>query len=202
MKKVLMVATVAILAFTNVNAQEVKFGVKVGVNVASISGDDAENEEGRTSFHIGGVTEIMISENFSIQPELMYSSQGYSFASSETFGGDTYDYEETGKLDYINLPIMAKYYVAEGFSLEAGPQIGFLMSAKLESYDSEDGSYSDDIKELLKDIDFGLGVGLGFKMDNGLNFAARYNIGLSSISEDDEYSIQNNVLQVSVGFMF
>jgi len=102
---------------------------------------------------------------------------------------------------------MAKYYVAEGFSIEAGPQVGFLMSANAE-YEASGGGESEsddeDVKDDFKGIDFGFGIGVGYKMDSGLNFAARYSLGLSNIAEDDEddFSIQNNVMQISVGYMF
>ena len=87
---------------------------------------NTDGTDSKTSFHIGGVVEIPISDSFSVQPELLYSSQGAKAESS--FGGDV-DF----KLSYLNLPIMAKYYVAENFSLEAGPQVGLLLSAKVES---------------------------------------------------------------------
>ena len=184
MKKLFLCAALAVFAFTSVNAQEVTFGVKAGVNLASIAGDDTDGVSSLTSFHIGGVAEISFSDKFSFQPELLYSAQGYSY--------DSFDV----KLDYINIPLLAKYYVAEGFSIEAGPQVGFLMSAKAED---------EDVKDFVSGIDFGLGIGVGYKMDSGLNFAARYNLGLSNINDgegSDDFKNQNNVIQLSVGYMF
>lgn len=206
MKKLLCVAAVAVFGFTLVNAQEVKFGAKAGVNLASIGGDFDEFD-GRTSFHVGGVAEIVISEKFSIQPELLYNSVGAALDETDSFEGVTVDFESTIKLDYISLPIMAKYYVADGLSLEAGPQVGFLLSATGEFEASGGGfseSGSEDIKDDFKSIDFGLGFGAGYKLPNGLNFSARYVLGLANIAENDgeDFSAQNNVLQVSVGFMF
>ncbi|WP_138434500.1 porin family protein [Winogradskyella algicola] len=202
MKK-LFLAAFAVFAFASVNAQEVKFGAKAGVNLASIGGD-AEDVDARTSFHIGGVAEIVISDKFSVQPELLFSSQGAKSEYTEDFGEfGSFDVEEKIKLNYLNLPVMAKYYVAEGFSLEAGPQIGFLLSADAEvEVDGE--SEEEDVKDEFKGIDFGLGFGAGYKLDNGLNFSARYTLGLANIAEDagDDFSIQNNVFQISVGYMF
>ncbi len=202
MKK-LFLAAFAVFAFASVNAQEVKFGAKAGVNLASIGGD-AEDADARTSFHVGGVAEIVISDKFSVQPELLFSSQGAKSEYTEDFGEfGSFDVEEKLKLSYLNLPVMAKYYVAEGFSLEAGPQIGFLLSADAEvEVDGE--SEEEDVKDEFKSIDFGLGFGAGYKLDNGLNFSARYTLGLANIAEDagDDFSIQNNVFQISVGYMF
>ncbi len=210
MKKLLLFAAVAVFAFTNVNAQEVKYGVKAGVNFASIGGDSFEgvSTSSLTAFHVGGVAEIVISEKFSVQPELLYSSQGGKREYSETDGDFTFSATEDVKLDYISLPIMAKYYVAEGFSIEAGPQISFLTSAKVdfeETFEGQTESGSEDIKDSVKSTDFGLGIGAGYKMDSGLNFALRYNLGLSNANDgegSDEFKNQNNVFQVSVGYMF
>ncbi|WP_178984997.1 porin family protein [Winogradskyella helgolandensis] len=195
MKKLFLCAALAAFAFTNVNAQEVTFGAKAGLNLASISGDDTDDLDGRTAFHIGAVAEISISEKFSVQPELLYSIQGAAFKED--------GYEETLKYDYLNLPIMAKYYVAEGFSVEAGPQVGFLLSSK---YEAEfDGESEEADNDDASSIDFGLNFGLGYKMDSGLNFGVRYNLGLSNMYDgefSDDFSIKNNVLQVSVGYFF
>lgn len=206
MKKVILCGAIALFGFLSANAQEVKFGVKAGVNLATIGGD-VEDADGRTSFHVGGVAEIMISDKFSVQPELLYSAQGLQSEYSETIMGSELKFEEKLKLDYINLPIMAKFYVAEGLSIEAGPQVGFLISAESEveaSYQGESENETDDVKDAFKSIDFAAGIGLGYKLDSGLNFSARYTLGLANIAEDagDDSSIQNNVLQVSLGYMF
>ncbi|WP_100615889.1 porin family protein [Confluentibacter citreus] len=185
MKKLLLSAVIAVLAMNNVNAQEVKFGAKAGVNFASLSGDDVEDLDGRTSFHIGGVANIAISEKFAIQPELVYSSQGFTVSES---GVDV-----TGKLDYINLPILADFSVAEGFSIQAGPQIGFNITDKVEA---EGESESLDAES----IDLGAAFGVQYKMETGLFFQARYVLGFSEIIEDVD--AKNNVLSLSVGYFF
>lgn len=199
MKKLLFVVAFAAIGFTSVNAQEVKFGAKAGVNFASVTGD-IENADGKVGFHIGGVAEIVISDKFSVQPELLYSAQGWKEEYSEEFFGETYSYEFDAKLDYLTLPIMAKYYIAEGLSLEGGPQVAFLLSSKGELSD-EEGSEEGDI-EGLSDIDFGVNFGLGYKLESGLNFGARYNLGLSNIIDEGDSDVKNGVIQVSVGYMF
>ena len=90
---------------------------------------------------------------------------------------------------------MGKYYLTKGFSLEAGPQIGFLLSAKNDKTD---------VKDSFNTVDFGVNFGLGYKLDNGLNFGARYNLGLSDINNIDNSSNKNRigVFQLSVGYFF
>lgn len=225
MKKLLTCITISVFGFALLNAQDtdktIIFGAKAGVNFADITGDESDSFDGRTSFHFGAVVEIPISEKFSFQPELLYSDQGSAYEDrySETVDGFTITETAKGdiKLGYLNVPLMAKYYVAEGFSIEAGPQIGLLISAKNEynyTYtemhsegtftDSESGE--DDIKDSVKSIDFGVNFGVGYKLDSGLNFGARYNLGLSDANDDSDYlgdsSYKNSVIQVFVGYFF
>ena len=193
MKKLLLTAVFAVITIVSINAQE--FGAKAGVNFASLNGD--EDFDGRTSFFVGGVVEFEISESFSLQPELLYSSQG----AKSSFSEEGFDFESTIKLDYLNIPLMAKYYVTEGLSIEAGPQVGFLLSAKAE-YKEDGESDSEDIKDELKSVDFGLNFGLGYKLDSGLNFGARYNLGLSNVPDEDDFDLKNGVFQIAIGYFF
>jgi hypothetical protein len=214
MKKLFLIAVIAVFGFTRLIAQDISFGAKAGVNFASITGDDVDDLDGRTAFHVGVVVEISVSDKFAVQPELFYSSQGATMEDSYTEEGFNVREDGTIKLDYINLPIMAKYYVAEGFSLEVGPQIGFLMNseAELDLTVSGDGvsesiTISEDLQDHVKGIDFGFNFGLGYKLENGLNFGARYNLGLSDGNDDPEFfesddAFKNSVIQISVGYFF
>lgn len=215
MKKLFLLIAVILLCL-NLNAQSsgtpddgIKFGVKAGVNFASITGDDTDNLSSLTGFHVGAVVDIPVSEKFSVQPELLYSTQGAEYSDSDGYDGKF-------KLNYINIPIMAKYYVADGFSIQAGPQIGFNTSAKDEYTGVDPGfngdSGTDDIKDFVKGTDFGINFGLGYEMQTGLNFSARYCLGLSDINDlpsdiDPGFSYgdiknHNGVFQISVGFNF
>ncbi|NLN25622.1 MAG: PorT family protein [Bacteroidetes bacterium] len=205
MKKIFLCAAVAIMSFATAQSQEVRLGIKGGYNMTTLTGD-IEDASSRSSFHLGGLVEVPISERFSIQPEVLYSSQGAEYRGTLT-GAD--DSKITAKLDYIQVPIMAKFYAAEGFAVEAGPQVGFLMSAK-EDFSSKttaigqtgSASGSFDVKEKYKGIDFGLGIGAAYRLDMGLFFGARYNLGLSNINDISNATVKNNVFQISVGYSF
>src|SRR5690606_25716845 len=142
----------------------------------------------RTGLHIGALAEFKLTEQFAIQPELLYSMQG---AKEEDFG-EEYD----TNLDYLNIPIMAKYYITENLTVEAGPQIGFLMSAE---------SDGEDIKDGMNSMDFGINGGVGYQLPMGLFFQARYYAGLSNTYDgegSDDFKMPNNVFQLSVGYKF
>ncbi|WP_343587301.1 porin family protein [Flavobacterium sp.] len=183
MKKILLLAVFTVLAFVNVNAQKIQFGAKAGLNFSTVSGDDTNGIDYVTSFNFGVLSEIPISEKFSFQPEIMYSGQGYSFG------------DDTVALNYLNIPLMGKYYITKGLSIEAGPQVGFLLSAKNESTN---------VKDSFNTVDFGVNFGVGYKLDNGLNFGVRYNLGLTDINNVEGSSSKNKnaAFQVSVGYFF
>ena len=174
MKKILLSA-VAIMAFgVAAQAQEIKFGVKAGANFTNFAGDDVDTD-GATGFYVGGLVDIGISETFHVQPELLYSMEGA---------------DEAG-LDYLRIPIMAKYYLMEGLSLQAGPEVAFKMGAE-----------NDLLDEGTKSVDFGIGAGAAYELPMGLFFDVRYNLGLSNISEDEDGDLKNTGFQVGLGYRF
>lgn len=135
MKNHLLIVIISLMSFGGAQAQEYfNFGVKGGVNFATLTGDDADELDAKmkTGFHLGVLAEIMISDKFGIQPEVLYSSQGAKsdVAMFEEFGGNV---DVDIKLDYIAVPVMLKYFVAPGFSLEAGPQFSFLSKSEIEA---------------------------------------------------------------------
>ncbi|HRE38196.1 MAG TPA: porin family protein [Chitinophagaceae bacterium] len=194
MKKIVLVSVLA-LSTMFVNAQ-VTFGVKGGVNFATLGGDDADELEGKksnTGFYLGGTVNVPISSNFAFQPELIYSAnQGMEFRESPL--------ELNYNLGYLNIPLMLQYRNS-GFIAEAGPQIGFLMSAKAKI---SDGTNTDeeDIKDEFKGTDFGVNLGLGYQFSNGFGLNARYTFGMSNIIDETDVDVKNRVFSVGVFFNF
>ncbi|MBA5793882.1 PorT family protein [Flavobacterium sp. xlx-214] len=197
--------------------QEVKFGPKAGVNFATLNGKDAKDAKMLIGFHVGAFAEIKFNEKFAVQPEVVFSAQGAKTEYSETVMGVTANYEGKAKINYINVPIMAKYYVAPSFAIEAGPYVGFLATANAESKGTVGGvtqEFDADVKDQTNSIDFGVGVGASFNMDSGLFIGARYNLGLAKTGKDydetvngvrvkvDAEDVKNAVIQVSVGYKF
>ena len=179
MRKRLLITVITVMGLTTGSAQELKFGAKAGLNFATIT-NDAEDELDITSdVSFGLLLEVPITEKISFQPELMYSGQGSS----------------TVILTYLNVPLIGKYYVVKGLSLEAGPQIGFLLSAKNTDTDAN-------IKDAFASVDFGFGLGIGYTLNNGLFFNARYNLGLSDISTMNGITTKNRFVQLSIGYFF
>ncbi|ESU22929.1 hypothetical protein FEDK69T_17080 [Flavobacterium enshiense DK69] len=212
MKRIILTVA-AIFAFGFANAQDkqsggkIRFGMKGGMNVATLTGDE-EDTKSLIGVHVGGFVECRVNDKFAIQPELLFSMQGTKYEYSEFDGFDTYDVEEKLKLNYLNIPIMVKYYATEKFNIEAGPQVGFLLSAK-DEYDvsSSFGSASgeENVKDFVKSVDFGLNLGVGFDFTDNIFAGARYNFGLSNINDygdDDDFKSYNGVFSLSAGYKF
>jgi hypothetical protein len=199
MKKLFMFTAIAVLSMNLTFAQDdssdssgIHFGVKGGVNFSSLSGDGLEDFDGRTGYHFGAVVNIGLSEKFFIQPEVLYSTQGNVYKES----GE----KATVNLNYINVPIMAGYQIVDGLIVQAGPQIGFNIVAKITDNNSDEETDVDDVKT----IDFGMGFGAQYKIDFGLFFQARYTLGLSNIIEENIFEVnrKNRVISLSVGYFF
>lgn len=186
MKKILLAAVLFLAASASIQAQLLQIGVKAGVNFANQTGDanfDGINfsKEGITSYHAGLVAEIKLLESFSVQPELLYSTQGATYKNA----GEEFKNE----LGYLSIPVMAKFYLSDSFSLEVGPQASFLLSERSDF----------DVKD-AETFEFGVNAGLGFKLTKNFFIQGRYGLGLTEASKNAD--VKNSVVQVSAGFMF
>jgi hypothetical protein len=209
MKKIIFSAAALLAMGFAAQSQEVKYGVKAGLNVADFGGD-AKDTKVKTGFTAGVLAEFKFG-NIAIQPEILYSQQG---AKSEIiyYNGDPDSsdgiIEYTAKLGYINVPVALKYYIIEGLSLQAGPQIGFLISAKEKGDATANGeslSVEVDAKDIYEKIDFSIFGGIGYDLPIGVFFQARYNAGLANINKDPkapDAKLTNNVFSFSVGYKF
>jgi hypothetical protein len=224
MKKILVIAIIMIASVNLMNAQ-ISFGVKAGLNLANVSGIPSANESfagftvsSSTSmaigFHLGGICNIPLSDNFAISPELLYSTGGFkeTITESGSFLGVSINQSASDNvsLGYIQIPILAKYSLDKdgGFNFSAGPYIGILVSAS----DSA-GSVSSSCNT----IDIGLAFGVGYQLGSGLGFGVRYNLGLTDIfksytTTDTSTGVpisvtqpgygKNGVIAISVSYMF
>lgn len=185
MKKLLCLSIFTLCLTFVATGQSLNVGAKAGLNVASLNGDDTDEIDGRTSFHVGAVVNLGITELFAVQPEVVYSAQGFT---AENEGA-----EATGKLDYLNIPILADFTIAEGLSLQGGPQFGINIT---------DEADFDGVTESLEAESFDLAavIGAQYKTALGLFFQARYAIGFSDVIQDVD--AKNANLSLSVGYFY
>ena len=166
-------------------------GIKGGYNLAAVSFDSDGETGQRHGFHIGFYSESFLNEMFSVQPELLYSQQGYQIKNQNgTF---------TQKLNYVNLPLMFKGYLAKTFFIETGPQIGLAISHK-EEFDSSFDLFDTSQEFDPNNFDWGVNFGLGFKTEDGVTISTRYHFGFGDVYSDGKP--KNRVWQFSIGFDF
>lgn len=199
-----MLTAVAVLTFAFSNAQIARFGIKVGANLHTLNGYiGSEDTSSKVGFQVGAFTEIKVSSKFSVQPEILFSTQGVEY------GGGGYIFGTEGKwnLSYLNFPTMVKFYAAEKFSLEAGTQVGFLLSAGTKfqrTYELlESDSGNSDITDSFNRIDFGVNFGAGYDLTENFSVGLRYNLGLTNvIKKEYGYETKNSVFALNVAYKF
>lgn len=195
MKRILTIVSLiacATLVTTKSNAQaQVAIGLKGGLNFAKV---DVENfsTDSRTGFH-GGAFALFKFSKIGIQPELLFSRQGYKLSLSSQ--------DLKSNFDYINIPILLKLYTVAGINLQVGPQFGFIAKAESELPDINGNITTQDVKDQLKGSDISLAIGAGWDLPFGLTIDARYNLGLSKINDNSgSPESKNQVIQVSAGY--
>lgn len=183
MKKLLL--TIIIVVFTVIGMSAQSFGAKAGLNIANVSGD-IEDNNALAGLNIGVFVEFELSESVFLQPELLYSAQGFK----EKSEGISVDF----KTEYLNIPVMFKFAVADDFNLEAGPQVGFLLSAKILGID---------MKDEMESVDFGANLGFSYDFTENVFAGARYYFGFTDLAKDNEGDpIKNSVFSFAVGYKF
>ena len=190
MKRILSVALAAMLLTTTATAQNVNIGVKAGLNLYNVNNDNNVEYDTKTGFHLGLLGHIHLAPQLAFQPEVVFSTQGakYSVGNSET----------KLNLSYVNVPLMVQYMFDNGFRLQAGPQVGFLVAAK-----SETNNVEIDVKDNFETVDFAIGAGLGYVHPaSGFGVDARYNLGLININDNSPVKSTNRGFQLGVFYLF
>lgn len=193
MKKTIILAS-ALFVFMGVKAQDgVHFGLKGGLNASNINVSDnlGNNFDTKIGFNAGLLAHIHAGKSFAIQPEVYYSQEGTKITSTNP--------KTNLNLGFINVPVLAQYMFGNGFRVEAGPQVGFLINANSKMK----GSPSVDVKDSYKTTSFSIPVGAGYLTSFGLGFDARYNFGISDIAKDNSgNTIRSNVFQFGLFYQF
>lgn len=201
MKRLLFVL-VAAVSFTVANAQgDLQFGVKGGLNLSTVSVSDGYSGYTYSSlanFNLGAFLKIPVTRHFSIQPELYYSGEGYKDVDQST----GYTYSE--HINYLNIPVLAKYTFPVGFFLETGPQLDLKLNAK-----QKEAGYTTDVSTDYNSAEFAWAFGAGFKIPMApVAVDLRYNFGITNIYNDPNYGsgpgqpgVRNGVFQLDLMFI-
>lgn len=181
-------------------AQPAVFGVKAGINLATVTFDPEPDEDvldRRTGFVGGLFVVVPASDRLGFQGEVLFSQKG---ASEDGGAGDL-------ALDYLEVPLLLRVGTASpletSFHAFAGPSIGLRLRARVtaETFDGE--TEDEDIADDVKGFDFGVVAGAGVNFGR-FTLDGRYTWGLNNLNslEDDVMKLRNRVFSIMAGVRF
>ena len=197
MKKIMMTLVMAVAAIAasaqNNTLREpgtISIQPKVGIGIGYLSGDwtGSVDRKAKVGF-VGGVEgEYYVNNWLGVAAGVNFAQQGWKF----TYDGRAED--DKYKLNYLNIPVTADFYVLPGFALKTGVQFGFLASAKI-----NDTDWKDDAKK----FNFSIPVGLSYEYKNVV-LDLRYNISVTKVNKnsDADNKYRSDLLQITLGYKF
>lgn len=192
MKRLLILLSFAVLTATAASAQS-GFGIRGGANFFNFGGDDVSENDytNRVGFHAGVYASILGDGAIVIEPGVFYSVKG-----SQNDDG----LNSRAVLDYVDVPVLVRLRLGDGFNIFGGPQISFLTKSKFEG-DFGGSTFSFD-SDAVKETDAGLVFGLGYNLPKGLNIQGSYDLGMTPIFKDSDADVFNRGFKVSLGYTF
>lgn len=202
---VLVIAAFAGLMALPQPAAAAQFGIKLGGNMAKVTGADAQDIEGTLKSKVGFTAGVFLNFNLgkvvSIQWEALYTMKGASFEYTDL--EDTYTEKLYG--DYIEIPLLLKLTIpTPGIQpfVFAGPSVGFKLREKLQ-INGEDIPIEETI---FKNNDYGAIFGAGLNLGRSFTIDVRYSLGLqkviSTIEGEIEPDVKNGVFSATIGIAF
>ncbi len=196
MKKILMIAALMV-ATLSASAQGMYLKPMVGGTLSTYRGSDVKDNKMRFGLVAGAEFGYMINEKFGATAGLLVSMQGSNSKDTD------YEKDRSATLTYLNIPLLANFYIIPGLAIKAGVQPGFLLSAKTKGSEYDDGRWVDWDKsgtDGLKKFDFSIPIGVSYEFSDFV-IDARYNLGLTKI-DDTALSAKayNSVIMLTLGY--
>ena len=212
MKKLFIIAAMAVAGITTANAQEFKVGAKAGFLLSNLSGpkysetvagftETAKFNSGfRPGFHFGAFIEYGFNEKIWVEAGVDYAFQGAKAKSSELIKKDnngnvlskTKKDVKNAKFNtqQLNIPLWVKYDI-NGFRPKVGINLGFLTKIETKGENNEQKTVTESFTPDKK-FDFGLGIGAEYNLPMGLFFDATFNLGLTDLSSKRKVELNQN----------
>lgn len=184
----------------------------VGINLSNISHSEliTQIEEAQTTVLTGktkiGIVagtdiEYAFNEQLSALFGVYYAAQGCKYDSYI----DPSSYKEmkiSNNSHYIDLQLCPKLYVGNGFSFEAGVQMGWLLSSKCRVEENGKEKDSSDDKSLCRKMAVSIPMGIGFEYEH-VQLRLRYYVPLTKLYNDKLSSdAKNRQISFTVGYRF
>ncbi len=204
MKKVFVLIAAAIVSMSAM--AQVQFGGKVGFDMTNFWGSDVEHGM-KPGYQVGLMMEYKFSPKFAIAPEVVFAAQGGK-SKALAFDINKHGIELAAtdikyNTNYINVPLMLKFYATPNFSIDLGPQVGFNVYSKVTAKGVDDAI---DFKDATNAVDFGIGMGGTYNLTENAFVQARYTMGLTKVFKDEyilgENNAKNGNIQIAFGMKF
>ena len=201
--KKLMTLLLVMMACMSASAQ-VQYGAKVGFDLTNFWGKDKVHTMA-PNYQAGLLMEYKFNPCFAIAPEVVFASQGSGKMTLYEAGwvgeGPTSTTKISYQTNYINVPVMLKYYASPAFSIDFGPQVGFNVYSKYTITGEnviEQGAI--DYKDYTRAVEFGLGLGGTYNLTEKAFIQARYTLGLTKVFKNPDS--KNGNIQLAFGMKF
>ncbi len=161
-----------VVSFFQIQAQgKIEFCASGGYFLRTINGSlagfDIDMGDG-SGFYLGLIADITVSDVFHVQSELTYAN-----------------IDDVG---FLQLPIMAKYFVSEKFNIQAGPQITYTL---------------EDVIDDFTKLNIGLAIGAGYDFNEEFFVQTRFAFQLNDyFTGNGDFSSKINFLNVGIGYRF
>lgn len=175
-------AAVGLLSSSRVHAQNstARAGIRGGLNVSNLYVKDVDDENSRYGFNAGLYGQILSTEAFAIQPELLYSTKGAQAEYHGVLGDQTARFN----LNYLEVPLLAVFKLGSAAEIHAGGYASYLLSANIK-YTGDFTNGTDQLdRDQFRSGDAGLVGGFGLNFGN-MQVGARYNYGLVEIAKSN-----------------
>jgi Outer membrane protein beta-barrel domain len=199
MKKLIAAIALSVIAFVNANAQSVAFKAGYTHSDIIVSPEPANIFTPKETFHAGIVIkDIKLTDKIGLQPELLYSMQGFKVAGVGNVG-----------IHYLSVPLLVTFPVTEGLNLQVGPQVSYMVNSRVGVVSD---LFSITYNGLFHKIDAGMVAGMEYKASENVSIGGRYYLGMTDVNKDfslgnnknlsDYFQMRNTGFQAYVSFSF
>ena len=202
MKKFFVLIAAAIVCMSA--SAQVQFGAKVGFDLTHFWGEDAPHGI-QPNYQVGLMMEYKFNPHFAIAPEVVFAAQGGKASGDDDDVIGNINVKGTFHTNYINVPLMLKFYATPDFSIDLGPQVGFNVYSKVTAsgkVGNIEAKESMDLKDNTKTVDFGVGLGATYNLTNNAFVQARYTLGLTNVFDVPDSHEKNGNIQLAFGMKF
>jgi Outer membrane protein beta-barrel domain len=185
---------------------QISFGFRAGLHSSYVSSNIAQNnflgtgiltqQTAVLGYHFGGIVNFRFSKHLALQPSVLFCSRGSQYKTAMNEGNI--------RLQSLELPVLLLYTADSGAILGGGISFHYNLSGKINNTTagtSTDIAFGDATNQ-IKSTDLAYNIVAGYRWKNGYHFLFTYSAGLSNQFNSSLGYYRNNLLALSVGYVF